>query len=207
MVTSSMPMPMPQMKRQRLRLKASCWNAITSDAAAYQASEPMKITRRPSRSATKPNRAVPTNRPKKKAATKPAMPVVPNRPGVVVVRMSAAIAPAGPRSGRRQTTISAAFIFAVHVVGDHADIGRRHLQPVLALQGRQRVFMPVVPVLMHGIGAELVVAGVPLIGFLLIDQLQDGGLRKTGQLLAHGALFGRQVGIRHLDQRLIGTPL
>ena len=56
MVTSSTPMPMPQMKRHRFRLKASCWNAITSEAAAYHSSEPVKMTRRPSRSATKPNK-------------------------------------------------------------------------------------------------------------------------------------------------------
>ena len=87
MVTSSTPMPMPQMKRHRLRLKASCWNAITKDAAAYHKSEAVKMTRRPSRSATKPNKAVPTNKPKKNAATKEATPLVPNKPGVVVVRM------------------------------------------------------------------------------------------------------------------------
>ena len=87
MVTSSTPMPMPQMKRHRLRLKASCWNAITSEAAAYHSSETVKIVRRPNLSATKPNKAVPTNRPKKNEATKPAIPVVPSRPGVVAVRM------------------------------------------------------------------------------------------------------------------------
>ena len=43
MVTSSTPMPMPPMKRHRLRLKASCWNAITSEAAAYHSSEPVKM--------------------------------------------------------------------------------------------------------------------------------------------------------------------
>ena len=74
------------MKRQTFRLKASVWKAITRLAAAYQISDQVKTERRPSLSAMKPNRAVPTNRPAKKAAKKPATPVVPNRPGVVVVR-------------------------------------------------------------------------------------------------------------------------
>ena len=80
-------MPMPQMKRHTLSPKASVWNAITTEAAAYHKSDTVKIMRRPIRSATKPKIAVPMNRPAKKAATNPATPVVPNRPGVVVVRM------------------------------------------------------------------------------------------------------------------------
>ena len=87
MVTNSTPTPMPEMKRHRFSPKTSFWNAITTLATVYHSSEKVKMVRRPKRSATKPNSAVPRNRPENIAATKLATPVVPNRPRVEAVRM------------------------------------------------------------------------------------------------------------------------
>ncbi len=54
-------------------------------AAEYQSSDQVKIARRPSQSARKPQSSVPMNRPVKRAAMKLATPAVPNSPVVVAV--------------------------------------------------------------------------------------------------------------------------
>ena len=51
-------------------MTGSLCSAMIADDAAYQSSETVKIVRRPNRSATKPNRMVPMNRPANSAATK-----------------------------------------------------------------------------------------------------------------------------------------
>ena len=85
MVTISTPRPTPEISRHRLRPAASVCSATMMLAAEYQSSDQVKMARRPKRSARKPHRSVPMNRPVNRAAMKLATPVAPNRPRVCAV--------------------------------------------------------------------------------------------------------------------------
>ena len=75
------------------------------------------------------------------------------------------------------------------VVDDDAGAVRRHREPVLAAQRALGVFVAALPMLAHRGAGEFVVLGVPFIGFLLIDQLQDRDIRQVRQLVAELALL------------------
>ena len=75
-------------------------------------------------------------------------------------------------------------LLPMHVVDDDAGALWRHREPVLVLQGALGVLVAALPVLAHRGAGELVVLGVPLVGLLLIDQLQDRDLGQIGELVA-----------------------
>jgi len=83
-----------------------------------------------------------------------------------------------------------------------AGTGRRHDHPFLALEGPAGVFIAALPVLAHRGAGELVILGVTLIGFLLINNVQNGDLRKIGKFVEPAPVVLAQLILRHLFQRL-----
>lgn len=77
-------------------------------------------------------------------------------------------------------------VLAMHIVHDDADAVLRHLQPFAVLECPLGVLVAALPMLAHRGAGELVVLGMPFIGFLLIDQLEDGDLGQLGEVLSRG---------------------
>ena len=94
-------------------------------------------------------------------------------------------------------------LFAVHVMHDNAGAGRRHGQPFLALERAFGVFVAALPVLAHRRSGKLVVLGVTLVGFLLIDDVQNRNFGKIREFLLQPPFILAERGIRNLVQDLI----
>src|SRR5580692_7287000 len=101
---------------------------------------------------------------------------------------------------------SGIFLLAVHVVDQDAGTGRRHDHPLLPLQRPARVFVAALPVLAHRGAGELVVLGMTFVGFLLINNVQNGDLRQIGKLIEPAPVLLAQLILRHLLQRLGQQP-
>src|SRR5580704_3643303 len=91
---------------------------------------------------------------------------------------------------------------AVDVVNQDTRAGRRHHQPLLMLERTPGILIAALPVLAHGGAGELVVLGVPLIGLLLVDDVEDADLRQRGELVLQPALVVRKLLLRNLGQSL-----
>jgi len=79
----------------------------------------------------------------------------------------------GSAGGAHAARCGSCGLFAVHVMHDNAGAGRRHGQPLLALERAFGVFVTALPVLAHRRPGKFVVLGVSLVGFLLIDDVQN----------------------------------
>ena len=77
---------MAAMKRHRSTISADDWNAMTAVASEYQTSENVKMERRPSRSAMKPNPTQPTHMPANVQNTKKPTPCGSKKPAGVLVK-------------------------------------------------------------------------------------------------------------------------
>ena len=66
---------------------------------------------------------------------------------------------------------------AMDVVHHYARACHRHPEPLLLLERALGIFVAALPMLAHGGARKLIILGVPLICFLLVDQLQDRDLR------------------------------
>src|SRR5262249_40192628 len=102
---------------------------------------------------------------------------------------------------------SAKLVFAVYVVDHKACALFRHGQPVLALERALGVLVAALPVLVPRCAGEFVILGVALVGLLLIDQMQDRDVGQVRELFFQLLLFGRQLVLRDLHQRIAQSGL
>ena len=87
------------------------------------------------------------------------------------------------------------------VVHHNARAFNRHPEPLLLLERALGVFVAALPVLAHGGARKLIILGVPLVCFLLVDQLQDRDLGQGRKFVSQPALVIRQAVVGDLLQR------
>src|SRR5271166_3920145 len=71
------------------------------------------------------------------------------------------------------STAALVFLLAVDVVDEDAGTGRRDGHPFLAFERSPGVFVAALPMLAHRGAGKFVVLGVSLVGFLLVDDVED----------------------------------
>src|SRR5215510_13428262 len=80
-------------------------------------------------------------------------------------------------------------LLAVNVVHEDARSRHRHRQPFRPLERALGILVAALPVLAHGRAGEFVVLGVPFVGLLLINDVQDRDLGQMRELVLETALL------------------
>src|SRR5215813_14176984 len=93
------------------------------------------------------------------------------------------------------------------VVHHNACAFNRHSQPLLLLERALGILVAALPMLAHGGARKFIILGMPLICFLLVDQLQYRDLREGCELLSQPALVVRQPVIGDFPQRGVKAGL